>query len=103
LSSGLLRRVVWHTFTDVSEVIAGFIITAMTYRPEYEGRKYLWNVGRLLTKLQDETFQKTVIFVLATLRTWMLPLFLSWKREAFLSFTASRFWTRLQLYLFYCS
>jgi hypothetical protein len=29
LSSGLLRRVVWYKFTDVSEELAAFIIRAM--------------------------------------------------------------------------
>jgi hypothetical protein len=45
LSSGLLRRVVWSKFTDVSEVLAAFIMWAI-----------------LMT-------QKTAIFILAALRT----------------------------------
>jgi hypothetical protein len=48
LSSGLLRRVVWWKSTDVSEVLAAFIIRAMRNRPNDEGSKYLWNVGKLL-------------------------------------------------------
>jgi hypothetical protein len=43
LSSGSLRRVIWYKFTDVSEVLAAFIIRAIT--------------------------QKTAVFILAAVRT----------------------------------
>jgi hypothetical protein len=44
LSSGILRRVVWSKFADVSEMLAASII----YPPDEGCSKHLWNVGKLL-------------------------------------------------------
>jgi hypothetical protein len=40
VSSGLLRRVIWQKFTDVSEVLADSIISAMS-KPHGHVGKYL--------------------------------------------------------------
>jgi hypothetical protein len=50
LNSGILRRVVWYKFTDVSEVFTAFIISRarLAHCPGNEGSKHLWNVGKLL-------------------------------------------------------
>jgi hypothetical protein len=41
----MLRRAVWQTFTDVSEVLAASIVMTMS---DDGGSKHLWNVGRIL-------------------------------------------------------
>jgi hypothetical protein len=51
LSSGMLHHVVWWKFTNVSEVLTASII------------------------LHGATFQRTVIFILTTVRTWNLTVF----------------------------
>jgi hypothetical protein len=57
----MLRRVVWQKFTDVSEVLAAAIIRAR--QQSSLKRRYISTI------LHGVTSQKTVIFILAAVRT----------------------------------
>jgi hypothetical protein len=58
----MLRRVVWYKFTDVSEELTASIIRAMM---EAASTSEAWKTIRL----HGATSQKTVIFILAAVRT----------------------------------
>jgi hypothetical protein len=67
LSSGILRRVVWQKCTDVSEVIIGSIIRAIALMMEAVNTS---EIRQTYTRLHGSTSQKTVVLILAAVRTW---------------------------------
>jgi hypothetical protein len=68
LFSGLLRRIVWWMFTGVLEVL-----TAFHHRCDDRSKK-LWKRRSVSSRLRRSTFQKTLIFTFAAVRTRLLQL-----------------------------
>jgi hypothetical protein len=67
LSSGMLRRVVWQKFTNVSEVLAASIIRAMC---DDWGSKHIWNVSKHIPDYMAQQLRRqpslclSIVFIL---------------------------------------
>jgi hypothetical protein len=48
LSAGLLRRVIWQKFTDVSWVSATSVFRELAHHLQNGSSKHLWNIGELI-------------------------------------------------------
>jgi len=66
MSSGMLRRPVWHIRTDVSEVLTASILRMMSkHRHDDGGTKPLWNVGQYQSCYRQHAgSQEAAIFIL---------------------------------------